>query len=594
MAESSLLLSTAQSEFKEDVIRALLLDDTINVHVKRSLEGLSSKRNFKLEELRKQWLNRGGHNYLTVKQIIETNVEFREEQNQIVDDKTGWINISEKNLQISIDGSSWGFNPRTRKFDEQVVFNSCVSTTFGRFRNLVDVEPLSGAVNLLSTLSSFIAEGKRLHFNDSHFCQVLIFLAKNFVPLSFPSLARFQSEAERLFEAFIQIISSDQEIQKLRNALAKVCRQPGYTIGEVILKIRSLYSSIFSIAYPNMSPDTTRNNVERIIFQTIAVFLSPKTLQLLHTYVSERVLVGKDCSLNKIIEFINRAESSIDECAFMGSVTLPRNLTVLDQVQCSDSSALNLTTIQSNLTLLSSNAANLYSRKGYAQPDNGERGHRGRSKFHYRKENFEKGFGRKEEKYRGDGLVKNQDYYSHKKNGQSYEGSGDFDQRGRDTFAQKGRISLERRSRSRHRSGSRESNSGQRELERSRSRSNDRGNARSRSRSPGNESANKYSRSRSGSMERSCKRCGKDGHDGKFCKSFAYCESRCRHCDLFHRSHLCNQNKKKVETNTVEVEATDPDVMVTNMIDLSWIDEGKANAEILTDLTALPEWDGLI
>ena len=120
MAESSLLLSTAQSEFKEDVIRALLLDDTINVHVKRSLEGLSSKRNFKLEELRKQWLNRGGHNYLTVKQIIETNVEFREEQNQIVDDKSGWINISEKNLQISIDGSSWGFNPRTRKFDEQI------------------------------------------------------------------------------------------------------------------------------------------------------------------------------------------------------------------------------------------------------------------------------------------------------------------------------------------------------------------------------------------------------------------------------------------------------------------------------------------
>ena len=62
MAESNLLLSTAQSEFKEDVIRALLLDDAINVNVKRSLEGLSSKRNFKLEELRRQWLNRGGHN----------------------------------------------------------------------------------------------------------------------------------------------------------------------------------------------------------------------------------------------------------------------------------------------------------------------------------------------------------------------------------------------------------------------------------------------------------------------------------------------------------------------------------------------------
>ena len=108
MAESNLLLSTAQSEFKEDVIRALLLDDAINVNVKRSLEGLSSKRNFKLEELRRQWLNRGGHNYMTIKQIIESNVQYREQQNQLVDDKTGWINLSEKNLQISVDGSAWG------------------------------------------------------------------------------------------------------------------------------------------------------------------------------------------------------------------------------------------------------------------------------------------------------------------------------------------------------------------------------------------------------------------------------------------------------------------------------------------------------
>ena len=119
-----------------------------------------------------------------------------------------------EDLQICVDGSAWGFNPRTKKFDDSVVFNSCVSTTFNRFRNFFDVEPLSSAVNLLQTLSSFIAEGKRLHFNDSHFCQILIFLAKIFVPLSFPSLARFQADAERLFVGFLQIISSDQEIQK--------------------------------------------------------------------------------------------------------------------------------------------------------------------------------------------------------------------------------------------------------------------------------------------------------------------------------------------------------------------------------------------
>ena len=116
---------------------------------------------------------------------------------------------------------------------------------------------------------------------------------KEFCSISYPSLARFQADAEKLFEGFLSIISSDQEIQKIRNALAKVSRTPGGTVGEVILKIRSLYSSIFAIGYPNLSAETVRTNVERIIFQTIHIFLAPKALELLHSYVSERVVVGK-------------------------------------------------------------------------------------------------------------------------------------------------------------------------------------------------------------------------------------------------------------------------------------------------------------
>ena len=246
MAESTsnLLLSTAQNEFKEDILKSLLLDDNINVNVRQSLEKLSNK----LEELRNDWLNRGGPDYLTIRQVIENNVQFRSEQNQIIEEKNDrLISLSEKNLQICVDGTAFGYNPRTQKFDEHVVFNQCVSTTFNRLKNLVDMEPLSAAVNLLQTLSSFIVEGKRLHFRDNHFCQILIFLAKNFVPLSYPSLARFQNDADKLFEGFLSIISSDQEVQKIRNALAKVSRTPGGTVGEVVFKIRSLYSSIFSI-----------------------------------------------------------------------------------------------------------------------------------------------------------------------------------------------------------------------------------------------------------------------------------------------------------------------------------------------------------
>ena len=71
-------------------------------------------------------------------------MQFRSGQNQLVEDKNDrLISLCEKNLQIVVEG----FNPRAQKFDEQVDFNLCVSTTFPRFRNLVDIEqvrPVNG------------------------------------------------------------------------------------------------------------------------------------------------------------------------------------------------------------------------------------------------------------------------------------------------------------------------------------------------------------------------------------------------------------------------------------------------------------------
>ena len=98
-----------------------------------------------------------------------------------------------------------------------------------------------------------------------------------------------------------------------------------------MLKIWSLNSLIFSIGYPNLTPEIVKTNVERIIFQTLHVFLAPKILELLHSYGSERVVIGKHCSLENILDFINKAESTVEECSFTMTSTLPRNLTVLDK-----------------------------------------------------------------------------------------------------------------------------------------------------------------------------------------------------------------------------------------------------------------------
>ena len=125
---------------------------------------------------------------------------------------------------------------------------------------------------------------------------------------------------------------------------------------------------------------------------------------------------------------------------------------------------------------------------------------------------------------------KSQDYGSYRKSGKNYEPES---------------SSFELRVRSRQRSSSRETRSGQVGLSRSRSRSPGRTDSRSRSRSPGRTDSRSGSRSRSQSADKKgCLRCGSGLHDGKFCTVFAFCETKCKICNLYHRTQQCNKNSK--------------------------------------------------
>ena len=155
--------------------------------------------------------------------------------------------------------------------------------------------------------------------------------------------------------------------------------------------------------------------------------------------------------------------------------------------------------------------------------------------------------------------------------------------------------SFELRGRSRQRSSSRETRSGQGGLSRSRSRSPGRMDSRSRSRSPGRADSMSGSRSRSKSADKKgCLRCGSKLHDGKFCTVFAFCETKCKICNLYHRTQWCNKKKgQNLETNLFNVNEPNAGGVAANMIDIDWEAEGKNGSEVLSNLTSLPEWENM-
>ena len=102
------------------------------------------------------------------------------------------------------------------------------------------------------------------------------------------------------------------------------------------------------------------------------------------------------------------------------------------------------------------------------------------------------------------------------------------------------------------------------------------------------------SRSRSADKQSGCARCGSKLHQGKFCTVFPYCETRCRVCDYFHRTHLCNRKKgQKFEANVANLEESEVSDMASNYIDVHWAAAENSGGEALSTLTSLPEWNEL-
>ena len=80
--------------------------------------------------------------YFEPNEIIESVIEQGRKINEVkvYSQVMDGSKLSEKNLIVEEARASFGYNPATGKFDQQVVWSKDVSLLFRRFENLVDFE----------------------------------------------------------------------------------------------------------------------------------------------------------------------------------------------------------------------------------------------------------------------------------------------------------------------------------------------------------------------------------------------------------------------------------------------------------------------
>ena len=162
MNAQDILQDQIQLDFRTDILNALTVGGGINDQVSSELSKLSIRKSYLVQELKKEWEDRGSSTFFPPSKIIEINLAHyvKLEEKGKFNDIARQTKISERNLILESGYTNFGFNPTTKTFSYEVSFTKDPSVVYRRLEVITEVEPNSQSVNIFATLRKYIAELK--------------------------------------------------------------------------------------------------------------------------------------------------------------------------------------------------------------------------------------------------------------------------------------------------------------------------------------------------------------------------------------------------------------------------------------------------
>ena len=206
-----------------------------------------------------------------------------------------------------VDGKlTLGWDPGIQRWI--TIENDSKSISISDFQNCIEVCQFTSALNIPMSLEKLLKEAEFRGLSENQIRDLLLDFVKDFKPASVLTARTFASTANELIQFLISLVNTPAEVQKVREALKKVSRETNSELIDVILKIKSLTSSLLLLNNPKADRQKIEKRSGNAAIDAIFDFVNPQVQEGLRIFKQRCSETDREISINSMVSEVLRLE----------------------------------------------------------------------------------------------------------------------------------------------------------------------------------------------------------------------------------------------------------------------------------------------
>ena len=199
----------------------------------------------------------------------------------------GWHPLSNRWIQILSDLSTISISD----------FASCITSC-----------QYTGALNIPQTLDKLLDEGAEFGLSEDLYKSLFLDFIRVYKAESFQTAKSFSRNANEILQFIISLVNTSSEISKVRSAIKEICRNETDELIDVILKLKSLTTSLLFLVNPKSNRTSVEKRSNSSAIDAIFDLINPTVLGHLRAFKQRISETSTELDLNALITETVRLE----------------------------------------------------------------------------------------------------------------------------------------------------------------------------------------------------------------------------------------------------------------------------------------------
>ena len=200
-----------------------------------------------------------------------------------------------------------GWDPQ--KNDWVQIVSDLSTISISDFSSCVSICQYTNAINIPLTLDKLLDEGMTYGLNEELFRQLFVDFVRIYRPDCFQAAKTFSRSAQEILDFIISLVNTSAEISKVRIAIKEVYRGENQELIDVVLKIKSLTTTLLFLQNPKAERSTIEKRAVTASIDSIFELINPTVLSYLRSYRQRLSETDGNLDMNTLITEANRLES---------------------------------------------------------------------------------------------------------------------------------------------------------------------------------------------------------------------------------------------------------------------------------------------